>query len=101
MWLNEQITGTRLDTSALPDVSLRNLFLQFSQETDRELCLTRGLRFNAELWVGSNLPAPPSGADDVRGCRTSTRARAPGRAAATRRRRAVSRASTDASTTAA
>ena len=72
MWLNQQITGTQmqLDSAATPDISLRNLFLQYSQQTDRDLCLTRGIRFNADLYVGSNLPPVESGAYDVSGCRT-------------------------------
>ena len=64
MWLNQQITGTQmqLDSAATPDISLRNLFLQYSQQTDRDLCLTQGIRFNADLYVGSNLPPVEAGA---------------------------------------
>jgi PKD domain len=70
IWLNEKLTGTRLDTASLPDVSLRNLYLQYSQETDRDLCLTQGVRFNADLYVGNNLPPIESGTLDPNGCRT-------------------------------
>jgi PKD repeat protein len=70
LWLNEKLTGTRLDTASLPDVSLRNLYLQYSQETDRDLCLTQGVRFNADLYVGNNLPPIESGTLDPNGCRT-------------------------------
>ncbi|MDA0158888.1 PKD domain-containing protein [Solirubrobacter ginsenosidimutans] len=70
VWLNNQLTGTQLNASNLPDVSLRNLYLQFSQQTDRDLCLTKGVRFSADLYVGRNLPAVEPGADDPSGCRT-------------------------------
>ncbi len=70
LWLNEKITGTRLAAPDLPDVSLRNLYLQYSQQTDRDLCLTQGLRFNADLYVGTNLPPVEQGANDPNGCRT-------------------------------
>ena len=70
IWLNEKLTGTQLNTASLPDVSLRNLFLQYSQETDRDLCLTQGVRFNADLYVGNNLPPVEAGTNDPNGCRT-------------------------------
>ena len=54
-----------LDPGTLPDVSLRNLYLQYSQQTDRDLCLTQGLRFNADLYVGTNLPPVEHGANDA------------------------------------
>ena len=70
VWLNNQITGGALeiDTSTMPDVSLRNLFLQYSQQTDVDLCLKQGVRFNADLYVGTNLPGA-DGDDDPSGCR--------------------------------
>ncbi len=70
LWLNEKLTGTRLDTASLPDVSLRNLFLQYSQENDNDLCLKQGVRFNADLYVGNNLPPVEAGTLDPNGCRT-------------------------------
>lgn len=70
LWLNEQITGKKVEAGSLPNVSLRNLFLQFSQETDPDLCLTQGLRFNADLYAGSNLVPATPGTDDPNGCRT-------------------------------
>ena len=71
VWLNNQITGEALevDTETMPDVSLRNLFFQYSQQTDVDLCLTQGVRFNADLYVGTNLPGP-EGDDDASGCRS-------------------------------
>jgi len=59
-----------LDTSALPaDVSLRNFFFEFSQEDDPVLCLQTGLHFNADLYVGANLPAPDPPVVGSTGCR--------------------------------
>jgi hypothetical protein len=71
VWLNNQITGGALaiDTETMPDVSLRNIFLQYSQQTDIDLCLTAGVRFNADLYVGTDLPGA-GGEDDPSGCRT-------------------------------
>jgi hypothetical protein len=69
IWLNEKLTGTKLSTDGLPKVSLRNLFLQYSQETDNDLCLKQGVRFNADLYVGNNLPAVEAGTLDPNGCR--------------------------------
>ena len=68
VWLNEQITGKHLDTAALPDLSLRNLSLQYSLQTDADLCLTQGVRFNADLYA--NGPAPRGTDADPNGCRT-------------------------------
>ena len=61
--------ATLLDTSSLPDVSIRNFFFQFSTENDSNLCLTQGLRFNGDLYVGSNLPTPDPPSVDGTGCR--------------------------------
>jgi hypothetical protein len=69
VWLNDKITGTHLSTSNLPEVSLRNLDLQYSRENDPDLCLTQGFHFNADLYVGSHLPAVDPGTDDPNGCR--------------------------------
>jgi hypothetical protein len=58
-----------LNTDNLPDVSLRNFFFEFSQENDPVLCLTQGLHFNADLYVGTNLSSPVGPELDATGCR--------------------------------
>ncbi len=70
--LQQDVAGgaTPLDTSALPDVSVRNLFLEYSSENDANLCLTQGVHFNGDLYVGTNLPAPDPVATNGNGCRS-------------------------------
>ena len=72
LWLNERITNVKIDPDKLPDIGVRNLFLQFSQQDDPELCLKQGVRFNAELYLGT--PGQKSAGDegdlyDDKGCR--------------------------------
>lgn len=69
--LQQAVTGgpNLLDTSSLPDVSIRNFFFQFSTENDTNLCLTQGLKFNGDLYVGHNLPTPDTVDLNPTGCR--------------------------------
>ena len=64
-----QGTDLAVDTSTMPDVSLRNFLFQYSTSNDTTLCLKAGVHFNADLYVGSNLPAPDPPKTTDGGCR--------------------------------
>ncbi|MCP3939754.1 MAG: hypothetical protein GY708_30805, partial [Actinomycetia bacterium] len=45
-----------LDTSALPDLSVRNLWFAWGVEDDEDLCIRQGLFFSGELHLNGNPP---------------------------------------------
>lgn len=45
-----------LDTSLLPDLSLKNIWLSYGTETDTNLCIRQGVFISAELHLGAPTP---------------------------------------------
>ena len=62
-----QLFDPQFDTSTLPDLSLKNIWLAYGTETDEALCIRQGLFLSAELHLGA-----PTSANSTPGCIPST-----------------------------